>query len=99
QKCLVVFQFSQSRDDAVEVGPGAGGPAGSAVDHQSVGVFGDLGIEVVHQHAQGGFLNPTLTRSFGSARGADVARSGRHEMSPAVRVHRIVIILPQTQVR
>jgi hypothetical protein len=34
-------------------------------------MFGDLGIEIVHQHAKDGFLLPTLAGDFGSARGTD----------------------------
>ena len=33
-------------------------------------MFGDLGVEIVHQHPKGGFLLPTLAGDFGPARSA-----------------------------
>ncbi len=35
---------------------------GAAIDDQIVGSLGHLRIEVIHQHAQGGFLLPALAR-------------------------------------
>ena len=58
-------------DDGVERLPGARRLAGAAVDDEVVGIFGDLGIEVVHQHAQGRFLDPALAGAFGAARGVE----------------------------
>ena len=60
-------------DDRVERRPAARGAAGAAVDDQIVGALGDLGIEVVHQHPQGGFLRPSFAGERGAARRADVA--------------------------
>src|ERR1700730_9345284 len=40
---------------------------GPAIDDQIVGFFSDLGIEIIHEHAQRGFLLPTLAGDFGSA--------------------------------
>ena len=48
----------------------AGRAAGAAVDDQVLGVLGDLGVEVVHQHPQGGFLLPALATDLGAAGGA-----------------------------
>src|SRR5699024_9892037 len=56
--------------------PGAGGAAGSAVDDQVVGALGDLGIEVVHEHAQRCLGLPGLGGEGGAARRADGAGSG-----------------------
>ena len=52
----------QRGDDAVEGLPRARRLAGAAVDDEIVGSLGHLGIEVVHQHAQRGFLRPALAR-------------------------------------
>ena len=72
----MVSSFSsvaQRGDDRVERLPAAGGAAGAAVDHEVLGVLGDLGVEVVHQHPQRGFLLPALAGDLGAARGADGA--------------------------
>ena len=70
QHGLVVLEGAQRGDDGVERLPASSRAAGAAVDHQVLGVFGDLGVEVVHQHAQGGFLLPALTTDLGAAGGA-----------------------------
>ena len=67
------FRVAEGGDDGVEGLPGAGGLAAAAVDDKAVRVLGDLGVEVVEQHAEGGFLNPALAAALGAAR----ARSGR----------------------
>jgi hypothetical protein len=43
----------------MEGGPIAGGFAGAPVDHQVGWTLGDVRVEVVHEHAQGGFLLPS----------------------------------------
>src|ERR1035438_3263357 len=55
----------------MEGGPVAGGFAGAAVDHQVGRALGDVGVEVVHEHAQGGFLLPSPAAQGCAARGAD----------------------------
>ena len=75
----MVSSFSRSRSvahDRVERLPAAGGATGAAVDHEVLGVLGDLGVEVVHQHPQRGFLLPALAGDVGAARGADRVRLG-----------------------
>ena len=76
QQGLVVLEIAQRAHDRVERGPAARRPAGAAVDDEILGVLGDLGIEVVHQHAQRGFLLPTLAGQRRAARGADRVRLG-----------------------
>ena len=71
QHGLVVLQRAQRRDDRVERLPAARGPAGAAVDDEVVGVLGHLGVEVVHQHPQRGFLLPALAGDLGAAGGAN----------------------------
>ena len=57
---FVVLESAQLADDRVESVPAPRRAAGSAVDHEIVGPLGNLGIEVVHEHPQGRFLNPAL---------------------------------------
>ena len=76
---LVVLEAMQSADDGVEGVPAASGATGAAIDHEIVGTLGDIGIEIVHQHAERGFLRP----SFAGHRRA----SGRADMA-AERAHR-----------
>ena len=49
--------------------------ARAAVDDQIVGPLGDLGIEIVHQHPQRGFLWPSLARQRRAAGRADDERA------------------------
>ena len=89
QHCLVVLERLQCANDRVERFPAARGPSGAAVDDEVVGMLGDLGVEIVHQHAKGCFLLPTLARDFGSARSTDGTRTGGrcHErLSPLTRL-------------
>ena len=77
QHGLVVLESAQRPHDRVERLPAAGGAAGAAVDHEILGMLGDLGVEVVHQHPQCGLLLPTLAGQLGAAGGPDEARGGR----------------------
>lgn len=74
---LVLLQAAQGADHRVEGVPVAGGLAGAAVDDELVGVLGHLGVEVVLQHAQRGFLLPAQGAQFRTARRAYRPRS-RH---------------------
>ena len=56
-------------DDAVERLPVARGPADAAIDDELARALGDVGIEIVHQHAQRRFGQPALGAELGSARG------------------------------
>ena len=47
---------TQLADDRIEGGPIARRLAGPAVDHEVVGILGDLRVEVVHQHPERRFL-------------------------------------------
>ncbi len=72
--------------------PVAGGLAGSAVDDEVFGALGHFGIEVVHQHAQCGFLLPSTgvqlvprgARIDWWARASAIAVSGMFLSSPAI---------------
>src|SRR5262249_33695842 len=71
---LVVLQLAKRGDDAVERLPRSCRLARAAVDDEMIRILGDLGIEVVHEHAQGGFLDPALAGALGTARGTDDMR-------------------------
>ena len=71
---LVVLERAQRCDDRVERLPAARRLPGAAVDDEVVRPLGDVGIEVVHQHAERGFLLPALAGELGAARRADGAR-------------------------
>src|SRR5208337_1803473 len=68
QQSLVVVQRLQRVDDGVIALPVARGAAGAAVYHQVLRALGDVGIEVVHQHAHGGFLPPSFAGELVAAR-------------------------------
>ncbi len=71
---FVVFERAEGADDGVEAGPIAGGAAGAAIDDEVIGALGNIGIEVVVEHAQGGFLMPALAGDGGTAGCADDGR-------------------------
>ena len=68
QQRLVVLQPPQRGDDRVEARPVARRLAAAAVDDQLLGPLGHRGIEVVHQHPQGGFLVPAAAGDLRAAR-------------------------------
>ena len=67
------FRRLQRRDDGVEALPVARRLADAAVDDELLRPLRDLGIEVVHQHPQRGFLLPSAAGELGAARRADGA--------------------------
>ena len=75
---LVVLESRSDGDDRVERLPVARRLARAAVDDEIVGALGDVGIEIVHQHAQRGFLRPALARECSAARRSDDARADGH---------------------
>ena len=75
----VLAQRTQRTQDAVVAVPVAGGLADATVDHEIVGPLGDLGVEVVHQHAQWRFGEPAARAQGRAARGADVVMRVLHE--------------------
>ena len=60
QQRFVGFEAAQRGDDAIETVPVARGAADAAIDHELARAFGDLGVEVVHEHAQRRFGQPAL---------------------------------------
>ena len=63
----------QEFDDAIEAFPVARGATDAAVDDELAGPLGDLGVEIVHQHAQGRLGGPALGGEFRATRGANAA--------------------------
>ena len=79
QQRLVVLQPPKRLDDPVVAGPVARGLAAAAVDDELLGTLRHLGVEVVHEHPEGGFLVPSLAGDGGAPGGADRrVRGGRH---------------------
>ena len=67
---------------------------GTAVDDEILGPLGDVGIEVVHQHPQRGFLLPSLARQDSSAGCSDRLGHGRgyyHFPAPPARAARLPV--------
>src|SRR5580704_5535407 len=61
QQRLVVLKRLEALHNGVEAFPVSGGLAGAAVDHQILRALSHVGVEVVHEHAQSGFLLPAFT--------------------------------------
>ena len=71
QQRFVVAEFAQAAHDAVVAFPVACGAADAAVHDQLVRAFGDVRIEVVHQHAQRRFGEPAARGEFRAMGSAD----------------------------
>ena len=50
--------------------------ARAAVNDQILGALGDVLVKIVHQHAHGGFLLPSLAGERGAAGGANASVGG-----------------------
>ena len=70
QQGFIRFQILKGFYDGIKSFPAARCTAGAAVDHEVLGALGNLGVEVIHEHAQGRFGLPRLGGQFGSARRA-----------------------------
>ena len=84
---FVIGEGLERAHDGFEGFPVARGLAGSAVDDQIFGALGHFGIEIVHQHAQRGFLLPSAgiqLRASGRANLSRSAVSGMVLSSPAI---------------
>ena len=71
QQCLVVSQLAQGVHDRVEGFPTSGRPPGTTVDDKPIGRFRNFRVEIVHEHAHGGFLMPALATALHASRRAD----------------------------
>ena len=76
---LVLIEALQGPDDRRVGVPAPGGAAGPAVHDELVGVFGHLGVEVVHQHAHRALGGPALAAELGAAGRVDGFPALRHE--------------------
>lgn len=76
EESFVIFERAKGRDDGVETFPIARGLSGAAVDDEIIGMLGDVGIEIIHEHAQGGFLLPTFAGKLRAAWRADCGMRG-----------------------
>ena len=70
---FVVGQILQRLDDGAVGFPTARGASGSSVNDKVFRTLGDFFVEVVHEHAHGGFLLPAFT--------ADLIATGRTNRS------------------
>jgi hypothetical protein len=77
-QCFIVFEPAQRRDNRVEGLPASRRASRAAVDNEFVRTLGNLGIEIVHEHAQRGFLWPSLTRNRRASGCADMAAEDAH---------------------
>ena len=96
QQRLFIAQPLKLAHDGVVAVPVACGLADAAVDDQVRRPLAHLGIEVVHQAAQGGFLLPALAVELGAAEGTDGWSDGRgshgvtwRQSAPQMRVARL----------
>ncbi len=69
----LALEGAQRSDDSVVAAPVARGAADAAIDDELLRVLGDLGVEVVHQHAERRLGEPALAGESAAARGADAA--------------------------
>ena len=70
---LIPLEAAQARDDAVERLPVARRAPDAAIDDQFARPLGDVGIEIVHQHAHRRFGEPAFGAERGSVGRADDA--------------------------
>ena len=78
---FIIVQRAQGSDDGVKTFPIARGLSSAAVDDEIVGALGYVGIEIVHQHAQRGFLLPAFAGKLRTAWRANCGMrsvGGRH---------------------
>ena len=71
QQSFLIAELLQFANDGVKALPVARGLANASVDNKVRGPLGNLGVEVVHQTAEGGFLLPALATQRVAAGGAD----------------------------
>ena len=71
EQSLVVAKISELYDDRVVAFPIARCLARAAVHHQVFRTLGNIGIEIVHQHPECGFLLPAPAGNGRAARSAD----------------------------
>ena len=81
---LVGGEPPEGLDDGVEVLPRPRHTARSAVHHEVLRALRHVGVEVVHQHAQGGLLRPRLAGQLVPPGSPDLACAHRSTSAPIV---------------
>ena len=79
QQRLVVLERGQRAHDGFERLPVSRRFSRAAVDDEVVGTFGDVGVEIVHEHPQRRFLRPAFAGQRHASRRANDASGGGHE--------------------
>ena len=64
EQCFVLLEVLKRTYNLIETVPIAGSPTDPTVDNEFGGVFRDLRIQVVHQHAHRGLGPPVLALKF-----------------------------------
>src|SRR5260370_6721223 len=85
QQGLIILELAERAHNGVERWPIAGGASGSTVDDQLIGLFGDLGIEVVHQHPERTFLVPAFAGNLAAPRRPNNRRMITHHSYRTVK--------------
>ncbi len=76
QQSFVVLQAPESVHDGVVALPVSGGLAPAPIDDEFFRRLRHVGVQIVHQHSQGGFLVPALAGKGRSNRSPDGLRRG-----------------------
>jgi hypothetical protein len=74
RECLIAIETAQRRDDPVEAFPVTRCTPDTTIDDEFAGLFGNVGVEVVHQHPQRCFRQPGLRRKLRATGRANDAR-------------------------
>src|SRR4051794_27579348 len=82
EQSFVILEGSERTDDRIESLPATAGPAGAAINHELVGIFCDLRIEIVHEHAERCLLLPALAADLTPAWSPDDAFSTHCSSNP-----------------
>ena len=83
QRLVVARARCSVRDDRVVGLPASAPPSRPAVDDEVLGPLGDVGVEVVHQHPQRGFLRPRAAGQRRAAWRADLGRGVSFDVHPS----------------
>src|SRR5437763_9449823 len=90
EKRFIILQFAQRSDNRVEGFPASRSAARSAINNKAFGIFGDVGIEIVHKHPQGRFLVPAFAGSLIAAWRVDYSLSAHNGSSPLSKSPRLI---------
>src|SRR4029078_13091079 len=91
---LVVFERLQGAHDRLVAVPVPRRLARTAVDDEVLGTFGDVRVEVVHQHPEGGLLDPAFALPLRAARRPDRPHAQPSRKWPAISTSACIRISP-----